>query len=146
MISTILSINSITNQHVVHFVIHMTKDNNTSRYKNVIFQEKAKLVLCRNPRKLWTRSPKTQYAWLLTVLCRGKITEDGLFMTPWELFPSGLWLGVEQTSTHVFSVCLKLSHLLRRFRHRTPPFVYSIRNFLWRLLQASLLTGRKSFF
>ena len=76
------------------------------------------------------RLHKTQYAWLLTVLCRGKITEGGLFMTPLEFFPTGLWLGVEQTSTHVFSVCLKLSHLLRRFRHRTPPFVYSIRNFL----------------
>ena len=32
------------------------------------------------------RLHKTQYAWLLTVLCRDKITEGGLFMTPWEFF------------------------------------------------------------
>ena len=61
----------------------MTKDNNTSRYKNVIFQEKAKLVFVGTPASFGPdRLHKTQYAWLLTVLCRGKIPEDGLFMTP----------------------------------------------------------------
>ena len=81
------------------------------------------------------RLQKTQYAWLLIVLCRGKIRGWALY-DPLRVFSNRTLVRSWTNFYNIFSVCLKVSHLLRHFRHRTPPSVHLIRIFLWRILQA----------
>ena len=75
------------------------------------------------------RLHKTQYAWLLTVLCRCKITEGGLFMTPWGCFSNRTLV----RSWTNFYTCLFLyvlrCHTCFDILKRTPPSVHSIRIF-----------------